>query len=222
MPKVGPMTQEKNADAFLDFESFYGMQVNSDPFPHLTITNFVTTPFLQRVVAGLPDLKSGGSYPIGALKLGDEAKLLMRSMQGPALRQAISEKFGLDLKNAPNMVTLRGRSRAKDGQIHCDSTTKLVTILLYLNPEADSWARNEGCLRLLRGPNDIENYAEEVPPVNGTMLVFPNANNAWHGHKPFVGQRYVVQLNYMVDSAKARHEMRRHRFSALVKRFLPA
>ena len=118
------------------------------------------------------------------------------------------------------MLTLRGRSVERDGRIHCDSAAKLVTVLLYLNHESGAWNRHQGCLRLLRGPGDIEDFAVEVPPVNGTLLVFPNGPAAWHGHKQFVGQRYVVQLNYMANDAAARGELRRHRISAFLKRLI--
>jgi SM-20-related protein len=120
------------------------------------------------------------------------------------------------------MVTLRGWTSDRDGRIHCDSLAKRLTVLLYLNREADSWGRQEGCLRLLRGPKDLEDFAVEVPPVNGTLLVFPNGPTTWHGHRTFVGQRYSVQLNYMTTDDKARSEMRRHRISAFVKRLTRA
>ena len=94
-------------------------------------------------------------------------------------------------------------------------------MLLYLNQAQESWARRQGCLRLLRGPDDIEDYAAEVPPTDGTLLVFPNGPATWHGHKSFAGPRYVVQMNYMANDRQARREMRRHRFSALVKRLVP-
>ena len=85
------------------------------------------------------------------------------------------------------MVTLRGWTSDRDGRIHCDSLAKRVTVLLYLNRETDAWTRQEGCLRLLRGPTDLEDFAVEVPPVNGTLLVFPNGPTTWHGHRQFVG-----------------------------------
>jgi len=44
----------------------------------------------------------------------------------------------------------------------------------------------------------------------------------WHGHKRHVGQRYVVQLNYMARDGAARSELRRHRISAFLKRFMAA
>ena len=87
---------------------------------------------------------------------------------------------------------------------------------------ADRFAGHEGCLRLLRDGTDIDNFAVEVPPVNGTLLVFPNGETTWHGHKQFVGPRYAIQLNYMTADGLARSEMRRHRLSALVKRWTRA
>ena len=120
------------------------------------------------------------------------------------------------------MLTLRAWTTERDGHIHCDSTAKRVTVLLYLNPSAGAWEQHEGCLRLLRGPDDLEDYAVEVPPVNGTLLVFPNSAHSWHGHRVFTGQRYSLQLNYMTTDAKARSELRRHRLSAFVKRLTRA
>jgi hypothetical protein len=49
--------------------------------------------------------------------------------------------------------------------------------------------------------------------------VFPNSDTAWHGHKQFVGKRYVMQMNYMTADDSARSELRRHALSAFLKRF---
>lgn len=206
----------------LDFAALGRTPVNPDPFAHVVVPGFVPPPSLAEIVAELPALPSGGSFPPESLRLGPKAAALMAEMQGPSLRDAIAAKFGLDLADAPVMITLRGQTREKDGRIHRDSDAKRVTVLLYLNPESAAWARQEGCLRLLRGPDDLEDYAVEVPPVNGTLLVFPNGPATWHGHKPFVGRRYAIQLNYMTTDGKARSEMRRHKVSALVKRLTRA
>ena len=205
-----------------NYEAFDATPVSDDPFTHIVVENFIPPAALAEVVQGLPKLDRGGSFPIGSLRLGAQAQALMKELEGPRFREAVSAKFDLDLAGAPTMVTLRGASREKDGRIHCDSHTKRVTILLYLNPETEAWARREGCLRLLRGPDDIEDYAVEVPPVNGTLLVFPNGPTTWHGHKQFVGTRYVIQLNYMTTDSTARSEMRRHKVSAFVKRLTMA
>ena len=134
------------------------------PITHILVENFVKPESLAAVVRELPKLDKGGSFPIGSLRLGPHAQALMKELEGPRFRDAVPAKFDLDLEGAPTMVTLRGASREKDGRIHCDSHTKRVTILLYLNPETEAWARREGCLRLLRGPDDIEDYVVEVPP----------------------------------------------------------
>ena len=61
----------------------------------------------------------------------------------------MEKKLGVDLKGRPTMVTARGISAARDGQIHTDSRTKLMTVLIYMN---NAWEAKTGRLRLLRGP----------------------------------------------------------------------
>jgi len=207
----------------LDFERLRSVDVAKDPFPHILLPKFVKPEALASVVAALPAMRARGSFPIGALKLGQAARGLIDGLEGTQFQQIVAEKFGLELDGAPRMTTLRGNSGEKDGQIHTDSTAKRVTILLYLNPgNGEAWARQEGCLRLLRNGTDLENYAVEVPPTDGALLVFPNGPTTFHGHKTFVGQRYVVQMNYMTTGTKAKAEMRRHHFSAFVKRLTRA
>ncbi len=206
----------------LDFPALRAAPVASDPFPHLVLPDFVPPESLAAVVAALPPIGNGGSYPPGSLHLGPAARALVQALEGPELRLAIAEKFGLDLSASPTMLTVRGRTREKDGRIHTDSKAKVMTVLLYLNPDRGRFAGHQGCLRLLRSSTDLEDYAVEVPPVNGTLLVFPNGPTSWHGHQQFVGPRYAIQLNYMANSGLARSEMRRHRLSALVKRLTRA
>jgi hypothetical protein len=101
------------------------------------------------------------------------------------------EKFGIDLTNRPDMITVRGRCSEKDGKIHTDSETKIITILIYMNA---GWESAGGRLRLLRSGNNLDDMILEVPPTEGTLLAFRRSNNSWHGHKPFSGPRRVIQL----------------------------
>jgi len=206
----------------LDYDTLAATEVSTDPFPHLLVPGFVGPDALAAIIADLPPIARRGSFPAGSLRFGPAAQALMDDLAGPTFRAAMAEKFALDLDGAATMLTLRGRSVERDGRIHCDSHAKRVTILLYLNRATDAWNQHAGCLRLLRGPGDIENFVVEVPPVNGTLLAFPNSPTAWHGHKQFVGQRYVAQLNYMANDAAARAEIRRHRISAFLKRLVAA
>ncbi len=170
----------------LDYDRLRATPVASEPFAHIVVPFFVPEAALAGVFADLPRMAKRGSFPIGSLSLGARAGALVDELTGPRFRAAIAEKFALDLKDAPTMITLRGQSTERDGQIHCDSTAKRVTVLLYLNPEGEAWGAHDGCLRLLRS-RDLEDFAVEVPPVNGTLLVFPNSAEAWHGHKTFIG-----------------------------------
>jgi hypothetical protein len=113
------------------------------------------------------------------------------------------------------LVTARGVSAARDGQIHTDSRTKLVTVLIYMN---NSWEAPTGRLRLLRGPSNLEDVIAEVPPDEGTLLIFKNEPNAWHGFHAFEGPRRVIQLNWVTDLGVVRREQTRHKVSAFFKR----
>jgi hypothetical protein len=207
----------------VDFNALRAAPVSGEPFAHILLPRFIRPEALGGVFAALPPMKGRGSFPIEAVRLGQAAKEVIASLQSDEFRGIVEQKFALDLTGAPNMVTLRGNSGPQDGQIHTDSSAKRVTSLLYLNPSgADAWARQDGCLRLLRGPDDLEDYAAEVPPVDGSLLIFPNGPATWHGHRPFAGQRYVVQMNYMTTSTKAKTEMRRHHLSAFIKRLTRA
>jgi hypothetical protein len=206
----------------LDYQKLAETPTGTDPFPHLVVDGFVPPADLRDVLAALPPLKKRGSFPPGSVRLGPAARDLVQQMEGERTRRLIGDRFGLDLENAPTMLTLRGWTSERDGRIHRDSTAKRVTVLLYLNPETEAFGRQEGCLRLLRGTTDLEDYAVEVPPVNGTLLAFPNGPTAWHGHRRFVGPRYSIQLNYMTTDDKAQSELRRHRLSAFVKRLTMA
>ena len=191
------------APAVLDYRALIDTPVTIDPFAHVVVPDFVPPHLLSRIHAELPDTGRGGSFPPEALKLGALCRQMVQELESPRLKQIIAEKFGLDLADAPSMLTVRLATRATDGQIPPDPVAKRVTVLLYLNPPGPGFEGQEGCLRLLRSPDDLEDYAVEIPPVRGTLLVFPNSPTAWHGHKPHVGSRHSIQLNYMTNDGRA-------------------
>jgi hypothetical protein len=139
----------------------------------------------------------------------------MDAIRGEDFTDAVADKFGIDLSTRPTMITVRGTSRAEDGQIHTDSVTKLITVLIYMNGK---WESPKGRLRLLRAHDDLNAVVAEVPPDEGTLLIFRNQPNAWHGFEPFEGPRRVIQLNWVTDQGVVRREQTRHRVSAFFKR----
>ena len=68
---------------------------------------------------------------------------------------------------------------------------------------------------------NIDNFAREVPPLAGTMLAFRRSDRSFHGHRPHVGERRMLQLNWVTEPAVVRRELRRHRWSARLKALKP-
>ena len=199
----------------LSFEAFRNEHLRTDPYPYLVVPGFVQSEALTAILQDFPDIQHAGSIPISEVSGGKAYHALLDELQGDAFRQLIAEKFAISLDNYPIMTTVRGVMREKDGRIHTDSKTKVVTVLLYLN---ESWGQEGGNLRILRDGENIENYVEEVPPSAGTLMVFQVTDNCWHGHKPVVGKRLSIQMNYLVgDGAKGKHQFF-HRLSAKIKK----
>jgi SM-20-related protein len=184
------------------------------PFPYLIIHNFIRSEVLPEVVASFPRIEKRGSFPLDSVSCSGRFEALMEEMQSVELRDLIGERLGMDLSDKPPMVTLRGRTEKKDGAIHADSTSKLVTVLLYLNPD---WHSPGGRLRLLYNDRDLSPYAAELSPEAGRCLIFKVTPNCWHGHEPFEGERRCVQLNYVASNKALLRHLKRHRFSAFLK-----
>ncbi|HEY0267065.1 MAG TPA: 2OG-Fe(II) oxygenase, partial [Rhizomicrobium sp.] len=189
--------------------------VAREPFAYAMVPRFVKAEAMAAINADYPLVTHPGSFPLPTLKYGPAFAALMRAIQGADFARAVEKKLGVDLAGRPTMVTARGVSAARVGQIHTDSRTKLITVLIYMNNE---WEAKTGRLRLLRGPGDLEDVIAEVPPDQGTMLIFKNEPNAWHGFHAFEGPRRVIQLNWVTDTGVVRREQFRHRVSAFFKK----
>jgi len=179
------------------------------------VPRFVRSEAMAGINADNPLVTHPGSFPLPTLKYVPAFRDFIAAIQGPDFTRAVEKKLGVDLKDRPTMVTARGVSAARDGQIHTDSRTKLITVLIYMN---NAWESKTGCLRLLRGPANLEDVIAEVPPDEGTLLIFKNEPNAWHGFHPFEGPRRVIQLNWVTDRGVVKREQTRHRVSAFFKR----
>jgi hypothetical protein len=200
----------------LDLDKLRAQPLVRDPFPFVVASGMLKPGAIQALSRDFPRIDDGGVYPVDILPLGPSMRRLVEELSGPEFRQAVGEKFGLELSGRPPMVTLRGRSRDKDGRIHRDSDDKVVSLLLYLN---EDWPHRTGNLRMLRSPSDLESTVAEIPSTAGTMVIFEVKPNGWHGHHKFVGERRVLMLNYMTGRESHARELKRHRFSAKVKGF---
>ena len=198
----------------VDLARFETAPLAREPFDHVVVPGFIGRQELATINRDFPPMTQGGSFPASLLKYGPHFQRLLDCLQSAPVAAAFGTKFGIDLSERPTMVTVRGHSRAKDGRIHTDAASKLVTALIYLN---DGWEAEGGRLRLLRQDREIEDYVVEIPPEAGTLLAFRCTPTAYHGHKPFVGARRSLQLNWVTSRFVVRKELLRHSLSALTK-----
>ena len=203
----------------LDLAALRSTPLRREPFDYLIVPAFVLPEAQAAIHAAYPLIDSPGSFPAGHFRYGAAFRDLLDALHSAPARTAFEEKFGMALGRCGTLVTVRGRCGPKDGRIHTDTASKLITVLIYMNA---SWEEQGGRLRLLRSGEDLEDVVAEVPPVGGTLVAFRRSDNSWHGHKPFIGPRRVIQFNWVTNPGVARRELFKHRVSAWLKRLRSA
>jgi hypothetical protein len=205
--------------AHLNLDKLLAAKVEKQPYLYTIVPGFLSPETVARVNETYPDIKAGGSYPLDSLDASSVIKEVIDELDGPAFQKAIEDKFAVDLDEKPKMYSLRGYTRGKDGQIHTDSKDKIITVLLYLN---ENWQQPGGRLRILKNGYDVDDFVAEVPPDNGTLLVFKRSDMSWHGHHPFDGPRRSLQMNWMTSEGSRGWHKIRHSISAAVKKLTAA
>jgi hypothetical protein len=203
--------------SMLDLAKFTATELCRDPFDFLVVPGFVKVEAQDAINADFPQLNMPGSVPLSGLRYGRAFGALINELRGEAVRDAFESKFGIDLSCRPTMFTVRSRCWEKDGRIHTDSASKIITVLIYMNSR---WEEVSGRLRLLRSGTDLDDFVAEVPPEAGTLICFRRSDNSWHGHKPFIGPRRAIQMNWVNSQKVLLYESTRHRISAVLKRIL--
>ncbi|MCX4190181.1 2OG-Fe(II) oxygenase [Methylophaga sp. OBS3] len=201
----------------LNLAALQAAPVQTDPFPFFTVERSIDDVMLSRVLTDFPDIGDGGSFNVDDVSVKDDFKAFLDSIDSPAFRQIICDKFDVEVMDLPMMMTLRGYSRKKDGRIHTDSKTKLVTILIYLN---ESWPASNGRLRILRDGQDLENYVAEIAPGPGSLVAFKVTDNCWHGYPFYEGTRRSIQINFLTSEAANNKHRFFHKLSAKLKGWL--
>ena len=197
----------------LNLSKLAAAEFHAEPFEYLLVDDFLAPDCKQAIVEDFPRIEKSGSFPLSRVSYGPAFKQLTDELLGPDFAAAVGAKFSLDLSPYPTMLTVRGQCDASDGQIHTDSKDKVITVLLYLNPD---WESSGGRLRLLRS-KDLEDYVAEVPPTMGSLIIFKRSDRSWHAHKPFDGKRMSLQMNWVKSDKYLRKERFRHEVSSFVK-----
>ncbi|MBT3504266.1 MAG: 2OG-Fe(II) oxygenase [Piscirickettsiaceae bacterium] len=187
--------------------------LKTEPFPYFSIEQSMLEDKLPQLIKEFPSIARGGSFNKEDLELSDNYEALHQALDSVDFRQALSEKFNVNVMTSPIMLTYRGFSRSKDGRVHTDSKTKLLTILIYFN---EDWTAETGKLRILNSDN-MDDIAEEVNPTAGCMIAFKVTDNCWHGYPSFEGTRNAIQVNFLASEAASKKHKFFHKMSAKLK-----
>jgi hypothetical protein len=191
-----------------------------DPYRHFKARGVLKDETIAPLQTDFPDIWEQGTVPAEDLDTQGAFSDLLDDLRDPVLAVLVGKKLGLDLTARPLFITVSKWSKATDGRVYTDNTGKLATLLIYLNAD---WPTDhgQGCLRVLRSDHDLDDYADEIPPVVGNSFGFRRSENSWHGFQPFVGERRMVQATWLMEDRKTAKKRRLDRKPAWLRRFSP-
>lgn len=202
----------------IDIDAVRTAELLREPYVCFCGSNFLQQDTIADLRNDFPRITKPGYLTVDEILLKGRFKALIEELEGPELTEALSQKFGKNLRPYPRLTTVMRHSHAKYGAIHTDGASKIMTLLVYMN---DAWeADQSGRLRVLYDDKNYESYALEVPPTMGHVFAFLRSDKSWHGHKPFTGERKVVQVAWLRDQAELNRKKKRNAVSQVFKSFL--
>jgi hypothetical protein len=192
--------------------------VQHQPFPFMMAHGQLPDEARDDLDRDFPRYASAGFFPYDPADCGPSVNALIDNLTAPAFARAIGERLGVDhLDQYPTLVTLCRLLNKRHGTIHTDSKSKVVTALIYLNPQ---WPdTSDGCLRFLHSIDDIDSVVvPELAPLYGEFAVFKRCENSFHGHLPYEGERRVIQVAWLTSEEEKRRKTKRGKFSRAFKK----
>jgi SM-20-related protein len=201
----------------LDWGAIERAKMVRDPFDHVAIGQVLALDCAAAIPGEFPRIRNSGSYSLADAPPGPALRAVIDDLMSDRFRSNMATLFEMDLEDRPATVTLRGQCAERDGRIHVDSKTKVLSLLIYLNHR---WSGRDGQLRLLADKDRFDEAPVEIPAHLGSMVAFRRSDASWHGHSPFVGERRALQFNYLQNSRASVVSVLRHRLSALSKQLV--
>ncbi|NIX75510.1 2OG-Fe(II) oxygenase [Microvirga terricola] len=201
--------------SLLNTEAISQSRYSAEPYPHFLGAGLLREEAIPALRRDFPNITKPGYLTVDDVDLKGSFRALIDQLESPELTEVLSKRFGIDLHPYPRLTTIMKQSQPKYGVIHTDGPSKVMTMLVYMN---DAWQEGEGGrLRALYNGTDYEPYACEVPPTMGTVFGFLRTDNSWHGHRPFAGERRVVQIAWIKDQKELERKRRRNGFAQILK-----
>jgi hypothetical protein len=199
----------------LNFDVVRNAEVHTQPYRYIVGDTFLKEDKIDKLREDFPKIDKPGFLTVGEVDLRGTFKQLIEELESSEMAEALSSKLGINLDPHPRLTTIRRLSQLKDGRIHTDSESKLATFLVYMN---DAWNDDgAGRLRVLNNGTDFDDMTAEISPVMGSCFGFRRADNSWHGHKPFAGERRVVQITWLKDASELERKKKRNSMAQFFK-----
>jgi SM-20-related protein len=189
------------------------------PFNHIQADGLLPEDRRGDLARDFPDPGKTGFFPVEDLSYGPAFAELLDDVRSPEFSRIVGDKLDRDLVNRPQMIVARKWSAMKDGRAHTDGPDKVATALVYLNDDWDTAAG--GALRFLEGPDLDGPGGEPIPARYGGFAAFARSDSSWHGHKPFAGERRVLQVFWLQDADAAARKNKRHKHTRFWKAIWP-
>src|SRR3954464_10028434 len=188
---------------------------SQEPFDYFLGSGLLKDEAIPELKRDFPQIDKPGYLTVNEVQLKGKFRTLIDELEGPEFTEEISRKWGQDMHPYPRLTTIMKRSQPKYGSIHTDGPSKVMTMLVYMN---DDWGADDGGrLRVLYDGQNYEPYALEVPPVMGTMFAFLRSDHSWHGHRPFAGERRVVQVAWVKSQADLDRKKKHNKLAQVFK-----
>lgn len=201
----------------IDLEAIYDADVTEKPFSFMVVENIMNAADLKAVQQDFPPISQPGLFALQDLEYGPAFRRLVAELRSRDFTYAMGKKFRINLTQKPLFISVRGHSRPRDGRIHTDSRSRLISCMLYLN---DEWRQTAGRLLMLRSARSYGRALAEIPPDGGTLVAIRQSNRSWHGYLPYDGPRRCLLFNWMQTRTSREIGRARHRLSAHLKRDL--
>ncbi len=201
--------------SILNLDAIRSAPLSREPYSFCLGTDVLNAEAIDEIRQDFPAIAKPGYLTVDEVALRGRFRDLIEELESDAFSEILGEKFGIDLVSCPRLTTIMKRSQMKYGSIHTDGPSKVLTLLVYMN---DAWdAPTAGRLRVLYDGKNYAPFAVEVPPTMGTMFAFLRADNSWHGHEPFEGERRVVQVAWVKDATELERKKKRNRTAQFLK-----
>ena len=95
---------------YLDIEKFRAADRQVDPFQYIVVPRILGSDRLNEVNADFPSIEKAGNFPIQDLTYGSHFKAFIEEIKSSIFREAIEEKFDVDLRGLDHLVSIRAFS----------------------------------------------------------------------------------------------------------------